>query len=137
MEAVLSSNLENLGLSTEIFFEACANGRNLRSVNKAVYDKIIAMDDFLTFKKLMVKRNTELELELIKAYSNIPPGNDDSTGYDGDEDDEELQAALRESAELARMQSNETTPDGLDESEASKDDELRPDMTESEVSKCL
>ena len=30
-----------------------------------VYEQITAMDDFLTFKKLMVKRNMELELEAI------------------------------------------------------------------------
>ena len=32
-----------------------------------VYEQMIAMDDFLTFKKLMVKRNVELGYEALKA----------------------------------------------------------------------
>lgn len=135
VEAVLTSNLENLGLTSEIFFQACVSGRNSRNVNKAVYDKVIAMDDFLTFKKIMVKRNTELELELMKAYRNMP-NHDSASGVEEDEEDEELQAALRESAAIAHMQSEPEEPfrDGFDESEeVSKEDELRPDMSEEEV----
>ncbi len=46
---------------------ALDSGRNRREVNRTVFDQIMAVDDFLTFKKLMVKRNMELELEAVEA----------------------------------------------------------------------
>jgi hypothetical protein len=67
IEALLSSNLGELGITPEFFFEACSAGRNSRDINRVVYDRMIAMDDFLTFKKIMVKRNMELQLETIRS----------------------------------------------------------------------
>ena len=67
VDALLSSNLGELGVTPELFYEACAKGRNARDINRTVYDRMIAMDDFQTFKKIMVKRNTELQLEAIRS----------------------------------------------------------------------
>ena len=67
VDALLSSNLGELGVTPELFYEACAKGRNSRDINRAVYDKMIAMDDFQTFKKIMVKRNMELQMEAIRS----------------------------------------------------------------------
>jgi The ARF-like 2 binding protein BART len=68
IEALISSNLGELGISSEMFFEACEKGRNGRDINKQVFERMVAMDDFETFKKLMVKRNMELQLEAIRSY---------------------------------------------------------------------
>ena len=38
-----------------MFVEACEKEREAREINQEVYDQILAMDDFLTFKKLMVR----------------------------------------------------------------------------------
>jgi hypothetical protein len=66
IEALLSSNLGELGVTPDFFFEACAKGRNSRDINRSVYDRMIAMDDFQTFKKIMVKRNMELQMEAMR-----------------------------------------------------------------------
>ena len=67
VDALLSSNLGELGVTPELFYEACAKGRNSRDINRTVYDRMIAMDDFQTFKKIMVKRNMELQMEAIQS----------------------------------------------------------------------
>lgn len=64
----MASYLKDFGISTEIFYDALAQGRNARDINKAVFEKLLAMEDFVTFKKIMVKRNVELQLEAIKCY---------------------------------------------------------------------
>ena len=69
IEALISSNLVELGITTELFFESCDNGRNNRDINKQVFERMIAMEDFETFKKLMTKRNMELQLETIRLYN--------------------------------------------------------------------
>jgi The ARF-like 2 binding protein BART len=69
IEALISSNLGELGITTELFFESCENGRNNRDINKQVFERMIAMEDFETFKKLMTKRNMELQLETIRLYN--------------------------------------------------------------------
>ena len=69
IEALISSNLGELGITSEVFFESCENGRNNRDINKLVFERMIAMEDFETFKKLMTKRNMELQLETIRLYN--------------------------------------------------------------------
>lgn len=69
VETMIASNLGELGVSVDMFFEACEKGRNKRDINQAVIERMIAMDDFLTFKKIMVKRNMELQLEALKSCS--------------------------------------------------------------------
>ena len=56
-----------MGVTEIQFAKAMEAGYRRREVNKKVLDQIIACDDFLTFKKLMVKRNIELEFEVIAA----------------------------------------------------------------------
>jgi ethanolamine ammonia-lyase large subunit len=80
IEALISSNLGELGITTEMFYDSCEKGRKGRDVNQAVFEKMLAMDDFLTFKKIMVKRNMELQLESFKAFSM-------GAQFDDDEDD--------------------------------------------------
>ena len=69
IEALISSNLGELGITSEHFFESCDIGRNNRDINKQVFERMIAMEDFETFKKLMTKRNMELQLETIRLYN--------------------------------------------------------------------
>lgn len=81
IEALISSNLGELGITTEMFYDSCEKGRNGRDVNQAVFERMLAMDDFLTFKKIMVKRNMELQLESFKAFSL-------GAHFDDDDDDD-------------------------------------------------
>jgi len=55
VDSLLLSHLKTVGISSEQFVEACGSTRSSqRDVNRHVYDQIVAMDDFPTFKKLMV-----------------------------------------------------------------------------------
>lgn len=68
IEALISSNLGELGISNELFLESCEKARDGRDINATVFERLTAMDDFLTFKKIMIKRNTELQLESIRSF---------------------------------------------------------------------
>lgn len=67
VESVLCSNLAEIGLTASDFADVCERSRQSSDISMEVVNQILAMDDFLTFKKLMIKRNLELELEAIKA----------------------------------------------------------------------
>lgn len=68
VEALISSNLAELGITTELFLESCKKARSGRDINATVFERLTAMEDFQTFKKLMTKRNTELQLEAIRSF---------------------------------------------------------------------
>lgn len=68
MEGVINSNLAELDVTPDVFYEACQVSRDGRDINKRVFEKLLAMEDFTVFKKIMVKRNTELQFEAMQAY---------------------------------------------------------------------
>ena len=71
VETLILSNLGELGITSELFYESCEKGRNGRDINRSVFERLVAMDDFLTFKKIMIKRNLELQLEAFRTFVNI------------------------------------------------------------------
>ena len=68
IEALISSNLGELGISNDLFLESCEKAKDGRDINSTVFERLIAMDDFQTFKKIMTKRNTELQMESIRSF---------------------------------------------------------------------
>jgi hypothetical protein len=62
IEALITSNLGEVGITVAMFYESCEKGRGARDINRAVFDKMTAMEDFSTFKRIMVKRNMELQM---------------------------------------------------------------------------
>ena len=66
VDSLLTNHLGNLNVTPEAFAEACERARYASRHNKVVFEQLMAMEDFLTFKKLMVKRNMELELEAVQ-----------------------------------------------------------------------
>lgn len=68
VENLIDSNLSEVGITTEIFLESCDKARNARDINTTVFERLLAMDDFQTFKKIMTKRNTLLQMEAIKSF---------------------------------------------------------------------
>lgn len=64
----MSTSLKDLDVTNEIFYEALEKGRNARDINRIVYERLLAMEDFEHFKKMMVKRNIELQLEELQEY---------------------------------------------------------------------
>lgn len=68
IEALISSNLGELGITNELFLESCEKAKDGRDINTTVFERLTAMDDFQTFKKIMAKRNTELQMESIRSF---------------------------------------------------------------------
>ena len=67
VEALLESHLAEIGLTPEDFAAVCAQAPRGSGLHSAVFEQLLALDDFLTFRALMRKRNKELELEAIRA----------------------------------------------------------------------
>jgi hypothetical protein len=95
IDNLLETHLKEIGVTEEAFAEACEAGMDSRPENKDVFEKLIAVDDFLTFKKLMVKRNIELELEVVEAMKNA--GQTLAGPRSKDEEDFALSAAIEQS----------------------------------------
>ncbi len=60
VDNLLSQHLAEIGVSAEDFVQACEIARHSRAINSIVIDQIMSIDDYLTFKKMMVKRNMEV-----------------------------------------------------------------------------
>jgi hypothetical protein len=59
VEELISELLAELGVDQDIFMQACAKAEK-NPLHKKIVDQIIAVDNFVAFKKLMCKRNAEL-----------------------------------------------------------------------------
>jgi hypothetical protein len=59
--------LDELGVSQEDFAKACEAAVNRGGESALIFNKIMSCDDFASFKVMMVKRNQELELEVIEC----------------------------------------------------------------------
>lgn len=95
----LSTPLTRSLRSWQTFYEACESNRFKNDINKNVYMQMVAMDDFLTFKKLMVKRNMELEMEAVRALqSSSAPVKAPSNA---DDEQAQMEAALKASEEMS------------------------------------
>ena len=81
VEGLLEDHLKQIGVSEENFFEACekavqrGKGEASKYANQII-DQMIACEDYLTFKKMMFKRNKELEYEAISALTTASLGPD-------------------------------------------------------------
>ena len=55
IEALITSNLGEVGVTVAMFYESCEKGAQSRDINRAVFERMLAMEDFSTFKRIMVK----------------------------------------------------------------------------------
>ena len=77
--------MQELGVTQEQFFEACEKA-GANPFHKKIVDQIIAVDNFVAFKKLMVKRNQDLNeqvLLMMKRKEEGPKAADPSTAGAG------------------------------------------------------
>ena len=98
VESLLGMHLAEMGCEMEQFAELC-QAYGTTEVGKEVIEQICAVDDFVSFKKMMVKRNMELELETMRALSALengetPPAAEAEEGEDVDEEEAEMRHAL-------------------------------------------
>ena len=62
--------MAELGVSDTQFIEACQKAES-NPIHKKIVDQIMAVDNFIAFKKLMVKRNQELNRQAIEMFEKI------------------------------------------------------------------
>ena len=67
VDDVLTQKLAEVGVSAEDFAKACEVASEKRHTNRQVFDQLMAIDDFRVFKKMMVKRNMQLQLQAVEA----------------------------------------------------------------------
>jgi len=129
IETLLESHLADIGLTPEDFAAVCAAAPRGSGLGKIVFEQLMSATDFLTFKALMRKRNSELELEAIRelqrqsSITKSSKRHEVRGGYsdvDNDEEERELNAALELSRKM--MASNVRTAQAdvaaLEEAEA-------------------
>ena len=59
VEDLIGELLAELGVDQDTFMQACAKAEK-NPLHKKIVDQIVAVDNFVAFKKLMCKRNAEL-----------------------------------------------------------------------------
>ena len=65
--------MAELGVSEEQFVEACEKAQ-ANPIHKKIVDQIMAVENFVAFKKLMVKRNEELNRQAIELFEKAKQG---------------------------------------------------------------
>ena len=95
---MLSSQLVECGITTDILMEAMEKPSGAR-VKRLLMSNIVPVDDFSTFKKMMVKRNIELEQEVLKQFEGVQgtPQSGIPADNELDEEQEMIRRALEES----------------------------------------
>ena len=66
--------MAELGVSDEQFVAACDKA-SANPIHKKIVDQIMAVDNFLAFKRLMVKRNQELNRQAIEMFEKLQKKN--------------------------------------------------------------
>jgi len=66
VEGLLEELMRELGVTDEQFVQACEKAAK-NPIHKKIVDQIMAVDNFTAFKRLMIKRNTELNQQVLMA----------------------------------------------------------------------
>lgn len=68
VEGLLDELMVELGVTNEQFYQACekASGNPL---HKKIVDQLVAVENFVAFKKLMMRRNQELNEQVLKMMA--------------------------------------------------------------------
>lgn len=117
--------LAEIGISEETFAEACIKATS-NPTHKMLLSEIMAVDNFMAFKKLMVKRNKDLSEEALQILHAREAGIDpdmlyEQQNYGGNSaaEEEEIAKAIQASLELeeAKKSGKSTTPQLSEEDE--------------------
>ena len=76
IDDLLTATFNECGITEEVFYAACNKSRYRRDINALVFERLMAVDDFVTFKQIMVSRNNYLEMEtllVIEKQANTMP----------------------------------------------------------------
>ena len=144
VEDLIGELIAELGVTQEIFMEACGKAES-NPIHKKIVDQIIAVDNFVAFKKLMCKRNAELNKQAISMMQAKEESKEESkesaagkpkkaaapekkmtpeelikeqqANVKGKKLDKEMQEALKIAQELERQEEDEMMRKALEESQ--------------------
>ena len=54
VETLIAAKLADLSIGTDMLADACTTDRQARDINMNVFNRLVALDDFMYFKKMMV-----------------------------------------------------------------------------------
>jgi len=122
VEEMLTNMLSEIGISEEIFANACIKASS-NPVHKMLLSEIMAVDNFMAFKKLMVKRNKALSEEALQLMQAQEAGIDPNLLYEQQNfggavsnEDDEIARAIKASLELEESKKSGNTPsDSMDD----------------------
>jgi len=132
LEGLLEGFLSDLGVPPEKFVEVCENATT-DNLGELIQSQILAMDDFLTFKSMMVKANMDLELQAVRANARraaapkaLEARKEDLEAKEDLTDAEklELEEAIRISKEIAALPSP-SKEEGVDEAVLASEQEAK------------
>lgn len=114
IDKLLGSYLKELGLTEQEFVNAVSqSSTDNEKVSKLIFGQILAVDNFLTFKKMMIERGKHLERKALKMLKNPKKGQAKSSKHQDDAkvramtEEEQLSLALKLSAQLSRQSTSE------------------------------
>lgn len=90
IDGLLENLLKELNISPELFLHIVDQGMK-HPQDKVAFEQLVACNNFMSFKKLMTRRNKEIEVEVVRSMKN-----------DGIATEEELEVAL-EKQEIAEV----------------------------------
>jgi len=67
VSSMVDSMVKELGISDELLEKCLMKG--LRSKQHKLFEQILVVDNFLAFKKIMLKKNKELEMEALRKMN--------------------------------------------------------------------
>ena len=119
------------GIDHALFFEACSK------INKRVHqkciDQLIAVENFVLFKKMMIAKNTQLNqmaiAEMQKAGVEIPEDTDVQAQYYNEE------AELQQAIEMSKALMGGTVENSTDEAMVKKQAKLETQLQEKKQEK--
>merc|ERR1711944_300627 len=65
VDFMLGSYMEDIGITPKQFEEACGKGSK-RSFQHGLFEQVWAADDFEIFKRMMIQKNIELQLQALE-----------------------------------------------------------------------
>ena len=105
VEDLLGELMAELGVSDTQFVEACQKAEQ-NPIHKKIVDQIMAVDNFLAFKKLMVKRNQELNRQAIEMFEKFSKQGKETPAQGADS----AQAAATDAAKPAEEEKKAEEP---------------------------
>ena len=132
VEDLIGELLAELGVDQDTFMQPCAKAEK-NPLHKKIVDQIVAVDNFVAFKKLMCKRNAELNQQAMKLMVDDAVKKEMTKGKEekkennlekeqaeaikGKVKDKDMEAAIKVAQEAERLEEEEFMRKAIEESQ--------------------